>query len=230
VAEDSVGVVSGPARPGPLESLSYPGVPVRKSSRDRRATEAELEAAALRLIAREGILGGIRLREVATEAGINRALVYQYYGSRRALIRAALRTIRSSRNRVIEALRSLPFVERRRILFRESVEDPVFARVEALLALDGDDELLVFPTLDAGLRELERDRAAGELDPSLDLSAVHAVSISVQLGYCIFRDNFLAELGMPAEELDRHAEEVLVRMLAGLRPPADGGAAAGHHG
>ncbi len=37
------------------------------------------------------------------------------------------------------------------------------------------------------------------------------MSISVQLGYCIFRDNFLAELGMPAEELDRHAEEVLRR-------------------
>ncbi len=206
---------------GPLDALSHPGVPERRSTRDRRATEGALEAAALRLVARDGILAGISLREVASEAGLNRALVYQYFGSRRALMRAALRTLRESRQRMLRLVRTLPFVERRRLVFRAAIEDPVFARVEALLVLDGDDELQVFPTLADALRDLVRYQESGEIDPELNAAAIHAVSMSAQLGYCIFRDNYIAEFGLPPDELDNEAERVFVRMLEGLRPKAD---------
>jgi len=57
---------------------------------DRAATEAALERAALELLARNGVLAGLNLREVAAEAGVNRGLVYHYFGSRRDLLRAAL--------------------------------------------------------------------------------------------------------------------------------------------
>src|SRR5690606_36581152 len=57
---------------------------------DRAATEAALEQAALRLLERNGVLAGLNLREVADEAGVNRGLVYHYFGSRRDLLRAAL--------------------------------------------------------------------------------------------------------------------------------------------
>lgn len=210
-----------PHRSGPLDALSHPGVPERRSRRDRRATEAALEAAALRLVARDGILAGLSLREVASEAGLNRALVYQYFGSRRALMRAALRTLRESRQRMLRLVRTLPFVERRRLVFRGAIEDPVFARVEALLALDGDDELQVFPTLPDALSDLARYQDNGELDPGLNAAAIHAVSMSAQLGYCIFRDQYIAEFGLPPEELDREAERVFVSMLEGLRPRAE---------
>ncbi|HAM48545.1 MAG TPA: TetR family transcriptional regulator, partial [Alphaproteobacteria bacterium] len=48
---------------------------------DRGASEAALEAAALRLLRRHGVLAGLNLREVADEAGVNRGLVYHYFGS-----------------------------------------------------------------------------------------------------------------------------------------------------
>lgn len=213
---------AGSEAPGPLHDLDQGGVPVRRAGRDRHATEGQLEAAALRLVARDGILGGLNLREVATEAGQNRALVYQYFGSRRALLRSALRGIRLNHLSLLRAIRSLPFVQRRRMLFRAAIEDPVYARVEALLALDGDEELRVFPYLGDAMRELERDRENGDLDPALALAGVHAVTLAAQLGYCIFRDNFVSELGVPKDALNEQAEAAFVRMLEGLRPRPGG--------
>src|SRR5262245_36628667 len=66
----------------------------RRSQRqpDRAATEQALQKAALALLERNGVLAGLNLREVAEEAGVNRGLVYHYFGSRRALLRAALRS------------------------------------------------------------------------------------------------------------------------------------------
>jgi len=206
----------------PLQALAHPGLPKRKSSRDRRATEASLEAATLRLLARDGILGGLSLQEVAKEAGMNRALVYQNFGSRRALIRSALNTLRQTGIPVVDVLRRLPFTQRRRLMFRASTGNPTFSRIEALLALDGDDEFKVFPFVDRGLDELERDKAQGELDPTLDSRAVHALCAAAELGYCIFRENFARELGVDASELDDLAEGVLGRMLDGLRPTSGG--------
>lgn len=202
----------------PLGALAHPGTPERKSRRDRRATEASLEAAALRLLARNGILGGLSLQEVASEAQISRALVYQNFGSRRALLRSALNTLKESGRSVVDSLRVLPFAQRRCLMFRVSARSPAFSRVEALLALDGDDEFAFFPSAEQLLDDLERDKAEGELDPALDSRAVHALCASIQLGYCIFRENFARELGVEAEVLDQRAEQVLDRMLASLGP------------
>lgn len=203
----------------PLDALAHPGIPTPHGVRDRRVTEAELEAAALRLIARDGILAGLNLREVASEAGINRALVYQYFGSRRALIRSALTTLRTSRGGLLESIRALPFLPRRQHLFRSSRSQPVFARVEAILALDGDEELRLFPSLPRALEELERDKREGELAHDLDAKAVHAMTMAAHLGYLVFRENIAREMAMTPEELDEGADVVFTRMLEGLRPP-----------
>lgn len=216
-----VAAIEAPVRSGssPLDALAHPGIPKARSTRDRRVTEAELEAAALRLIARDGILAGLNLREVASEAGINRALVYQYFGSRRALIRSALAALRASRGQLLETIRTMPFVQRRALLFRSSQDQPVFARVEAILALDGDEDLVLFPSLPVALEGLERDKRQGELAKDLDPRAVHAMTMAAQLGYCVFRENLARELGLTPEELDAGTGTVFDRMLEGLRPP-----------
>ena len=51
-----------------------------------------MQRAALLLLERNGVLAGLNLRQVAEEAGVNRGLVYHYFGSRRDLLRAALRS------------------------------------------------------------------------------------------------------------------------------------------
>lgn len=209
----------GPAETytNPLEGLEHPGVPEPKSARDRRATEAMLEAAVLRIISREGVLGGINLREVAAEANVNRGLVYQHFGSRRSLVRAALKALHASRVPLIDSVRGLPLTDRRRLVFRASSAQPAFARIEALLAIDGDDSIVMFPGVTETLAELERDKKAGVVQSSLDIRAVHAMISSVTLGYSIFRDQMARELDLTAEELDAKAEKVLVKMIQGLR-------------
>src|SRR4051812_47457639 len=57
---------------------------------DREGTEAALLDAALELIERDGILAGLNMQETADAAGVNRGLIHHYFGSRRALLRAAL--------------------------------------------------------------------------------------------------------------------------------------------
>lgn len=200
----------------PLGTLEHPGVPEAKSTRDRRATEAMLEAAVLRIVAREGILGGINLREVAAEADVNRGLVYQHFGSRRSLVRSALKALQASRSPLIDSIRGLPLFERRRMMFRASCAQPNFARVEALLVIDGDDSVVMFPHLTDALAEIDRDKKDGAVQSSLDSRAVHATISAVVLGYTVFRNQMARELQLTTEDLDAKVEKVLVKMIRGL--------------
>lgn len=196
--------------------LSLLSAPARRAQRDREATEAELLAAALRLLERHGVLAGLNLREVAEEAKVNRGLIYQYFGSRRALLRAALAAMSWQREEVFHVGRSLPFRERRRQVFRAALANPTQFKVEALLALDGDEELRLFPMLEETRRDLARDKAQGALPPDADEIVMHVMTAATYLGYCIFRDNLAREAGISPEELDRRAEKVFGQMVDGL--------------
>jgi len=172
---------------------------------DRAATEDRLALAALRLIQRNGVLGGLNLREVADEAGVNRGLIYHYFGSRRDLVRTAINRIVAGERATTEA-RSLPFRERRRRMF------------SALLALDGDDTFPAFPQLEASLDDLRRDVERGRLPAGTDVAALHAVTSATMRGYAIFRDAFARELGVAVDELDRRAGDAFEQLLTSLDP------------
>src|SRR4029453_13690762 len=77
---------------------------------DRAATEAALQSAAR---ARAGAHGG-----VAAEAAVNRGLVSHYFGSRRALLRAALRSDLRQRIGDFEPAFGLPAPTRLATTFR----------------------------------------------------------------------------------------------------------------
>ncbi len=106
--------------------------------RDREATEESLRAAAVALLRRGGVLAGLNLRQVADEARVNRGLVYQYFGSRRALLRSAL--FHRSRPNAEDAVDAagLPLRERLSRLFWTSLRNPEPVRLATLLVLDGD--------------------------------------------------------------------------------------------
>jgi AcrR family transcriptional regulator len=193
----------------------------------RTETEAQLEAAALTLIQRDGVLSGLNLREVADRAGVNRGLVYHYFGSRRALLRAALR--KDARRR-LEELRSggrLPFVARWRRFLRVMTDQRDAVRLMTLLVLDDDPELRTMPLRSATRDRLEADRAAGILAADLDLDAAHAAIVSLVWGYVVYREALAREFDIAADELDDRVGVVLDRMLGGLAPLAspirDGG-------
>jgi AcrR family transcriptional regulator len=199
-----------PARPTPEDVLDSP--------RGRRATEARLLTAALKLLERDGILGGLNLQEVADEAGVNRGNIYLYFGSRRAMLRQALASGAEMLREALADERGFPFVTRRRRRFRLLADGAEGVRILALLAIDGDEEFRLMPLIEESRADLERDRRQGELDPDADIDAVHVVPFATMLGYAIFREAFARELDTSADELDDRAEAVFARMLEGLAP------------
>ncbi|MFB7407107.1 MULTISPECIES: TetR/AcrR family transcriptional regulator [unclassified Streptomyces] len=190
--------------------------PAKRRRRTRQETEADLLDAALRLLERDGALAGITLREVAKEAGVNHGQIYQYFGDRQTLLRAAIARILDTRELGAQSHWDKPFAERRRAMLKYALDQPQLLRLEALLALDGDPELTLFPELNRTRTSLERDRREGEIPEDADGLVMHAMTAATYLGYCIFRETIARDLGMDPEELDQRASAVYDLMLDGL--------------
>ncbi|WP_432016555.1 TetR/AcrR family transcriptional regulator [Streptomyces hydrogenans] len=190
--------------------------PAKRRRRTRQETEADLLDAALRLLERDGALAGINLREVAKEAGVNHGQIYQYFGDRQTLMRAAIGRLLDTRELGAQSHWEKPFKERRRAILRYALEQPQLLRLEALLALDGDPELTLFPELDRTRASLERDRHEGRIPEDADALVMHAMTAATYLGYSIFREAIARDLGLHPDELDRRAADVYDLMLDGL--------------
>ncbi|MET8899635.1 TetR family transcriptional regulator [Streptomyces sp. NPDC004538] len=195
--------------------MSEPSKP-RRTRRSRQETEADLLAAARRLLDRDGVLAGINLREVATEAGVNHGQIYQYFGTRQALLRAAAADLVERRTAARDDHWDLPFAERREAMFRHRVEEPELVRLETLLALDGDDDFSPLPRFERTRRSLERDLGTGALPEDADAVAAHVMTTAAQMGYAIFREAYARDTGIPLPELDARAARAYALMVAGL--------------
>ncbi|TDC56321.1 TetR/AcrR family transcriptional regulator [Actinomadura sp. KC345] len=189
-------------------------------ARDREATEESLRAAAIALLRRGGVLAGLNLREVADAAGVNRGLVYQYFGSRRALLRSAL--FHRSRPNAEDAVDAAGLPLRRRLsrLFWTSLRNPEPVVLASLLVLDGDDRPRVLLNRGAGREDLAAEAGRGEL-PVPDVAAVQAAIASTIYGYTLLREHLAREIELPPEELDERMAACVEAMFA--RGPAGGG-------
>ncbi|MGW2339120.1 helix-turn-helix domain-containing protein [Streptomyces sp. NPDC001661] len=192
----------------------------RRRRRTREETEADLLAAARRLLQRDGVLAGVNLREVAAEAGVNHGQIYQYFGSRQALLRAAAVDLVERHAADRDGHWDRPFHERRLAMLRYRVAAPELVRLEALLALDGDDAFSPFPRFPQTLKSLERDKADGSLPEDADEVAAHVMTAAALMGYAIFREAYARDTGIPVEELDERAARAYGHMVAGLSGPA----------
>ncbi len=202
-------------------SQASPATAGRRPRGTREETENELLDAVLRLLKRDGLLAGITLREVASEAGVNHGQIYQYFGSRRTLLRAAIGRLVDRSRLDPDRHWKLPFAERRRAMWRVALRQPEYVKLQALLALDGDPDFTVFPALARTRTSLERDRESGQLPPDADVDVIHALTTVTHLGYGIFRETVARDLDIRPAELDRRAAAVFDDFLAGVqhRPP-----------
>ncbi|MFC9761840.1 TetR/AcrR family transcriptional regulator [Rhodococcus jostii] len=189
----------------------------RRRRGTREDTENEILDAALRLMERDGVLAGITLREVAKEAGVNHGQIYQYFGTRQTLLRAAI-------TRMVDRDRpdpnqhwDQPFAARREAMWHWALRQPDLVKLEALLALDGDTELNLFPAIDRTQAALERDQESGVLPSDADGVVMHALTAATYLGYCVFREVMARNLGIDTAELDQRAAAVYSDMLDGLQ-------------
>lgn len=188
------------------------------SSSGRAATEAALEDAALSLLERDGILAGLNLREVADEAGVNRGLVYHYFGSRGKLLRQALRHRGERAMQEIMSSESSPFARMQVAFLRTLIDNPEPVRLRTLLLLDRTERFRMMPLRDLVQSRLRHAVDVGEVDPDLDLRALHAFVASSVYGYVLYREPFAAELGIELSELDAHFSDLYERLILSLAP------------
>jgi AcrR family transcriptional regulator len=187
---------------------------------DRAATEAALEAAALALLERNGVLAGLNLREVADEADVNRGLVYHYFGSRRDLLRAALGSDVRERLRALrEGLRG-PMRERYHNFFRTMLDHRRAVVLSALLVLDGDKDVHLDADPEGRRRRFQREVEAGNVPPDVDGEGLWVAMSSLVYGYALFRGRFSEELGLPVDELDDRVAGTIDRLLSALQASA----------
>ena len=184
----------------------------------RAATEAALEQAALRLLGRDGILAGLNLREVADEAGVNRGLVYHYFGSRGKLLRQALRHRGEKAMQQILSLENSPFARMQIRFLRTLIDSPEPVRLRTLLLLDRTERFRMMPLRDQTQARLHRAVDTGDIDPDLDLRALHAFIVSSVYGYVLYREPFAAELGLEVSELDDRFSELYEKIMLSLGP------------
>jgi AcrR family transcriptional regulator len=186
---------------------------------DRLATERALEGAAVALLERDGVLAGLNLQKVADAAGVNRGLVYHYFGSRRDLLRKALRTTVSGMLDGVETFWQLPIRQRTHEFFQAMVRHNRIPRLMLLLAIDGDRAFRMVVDDKLAAAAFIRDVADGELTADVDIEALEVAVTSLVFAYAVRRVSFARELGVPVRELDRRVEATLDRMLAGLHDP-----------
>lgn len=193
------------------------------ASMDSEQTAKTLERAALDLIERDGVLGGLNLREVADHAGVNRGLVYHYFGSRRDLLRSALR--RSLQDR-LHAMRLQDRPTRLRDRLRRALKGRIryasTLRLSVLLLLDGDKQLRLMPDLPRTQAILRQDQEAGLIDEDVDLVALHTAFLSLTMGYALSRAQLAKEFGLGVRELDERFTDLAERLLGSVDSPCDG--------
>jgi len=222
---DDQAIENRPKLAGEPDPASEPSKSRRwKAPGSRVETETILESAALDLLAENGLLAGLNLREVADHVGVNRGLVYHYFGSRRDLLRSALRRRgRDLMTRVREHRGGLPFVKRVTDDLRLVAEDPEGYRITMMLVLDGDTSVRVLPLKEQSLSFLADDLAKGDIPGGTDIEALYLLAVSATVGYALLRDRFAAELHVPVKDLDTRVpqtfETVLTAFSAGTPAP-----------
>ncbi len=198
--------------------MSEDRTPAKRQSRNRAATEAAILSAAIRLLERDGALAGLSLTEVADEAKVNRGLIYQYYGSRQQLLRAAILQLGWGEHPVFYEGQKIPFHERRVQIFEEAIKHTDAIRLFALLVLDNSEGTAVFPQLEYSLKSVARDKAAGLIGDDVDGAAAHLLSVALYFGYSALREPFAREAGLSLDDLDARALRTFDQMLRGLDP------------
>ena len=190
--------------------------PMRRR-RDKAATEQALLDAALELHYRDGVLVGLNMQEIADQAGVSRGLIHHHFGSRRALLRAALARQLEADTPAHRRWRALPAQEGIRRSFRQVVKNPAYSRMLALLLLDEDETLKPMPHLEERAEDNLREQAEGIIDAEADIEAMLLAWDSMMLGYSLLRERSAKQLGTSVTNVDARMLETLERLFGVFR-------------
>lgn len=188
----------------------------------REETEQTIIESTLRLLERNGILAGLTIRDVVRESKVNQGQVYQYFGDRRGLLREAISRKVASDMPDMSVHFRLPFRQRRRRMWEWALSNTPLVQLQALLAVEGETDVPMFPSFDDAVDRVRRDQADGEVDPTLDPMLTHLMTTSMFLGYSLFRRVMAARSHTALEELDSRAGEFFLEVIDRLGPRKGG--------
>jgi AcrR family transcriptional regulator len=187
----------------------------------RAAAERSLKDAALKLLRRDGLLAGLNLQEVADVASVNRGLIHRWFGSRRELLRAAIRSQRERLAAEVADSLDRPVEARTEWAVRQYAADPSHAQMVMLLCLDSDESIEPIPylpeRLEAFAAEIARGRWSADADP-LALTVLWDVILD---GYFTMRDALVRQTGLTPSELDERVFASVGQLFRGVLPAPD---------
>jgi AcrR family transcriptional regulator len=189
---------------------------------DPADTASKVEEAVLEMLEKQGVLTGINLNDVAKAAGVSRTLVYHHFGTRRGLLRSAIKH-ELRRRQVQTRTPAEPMRLGARVAhgLRALLAGGWSLRLTTLLHLDGSTAPRLMPNAETTLLRLERDQALGLLPPTDDLPALHAAYAASVYGYALFREILARDLGIPVEELDDRVIAQFERLFDPATPPGE---------
>jgi len=170
-------------------------------ARGREAVREALLAAATELFAERGP-AGVSVRDIAARAGVNHGLVHRHFGSKDAVLRAALDRQWESLLRPVEA--APEDLELLAWLWQPDAVPEAGWRIMARALLDGyapRDLRRNFAVMQrlvaASRRQQESGRMAAEFDPRL----LAAGGVAMVLGWLVFEPFLIAATGMDDRSL-----------------------------
>lgn len=174
----------------------------------------KIEKAVLDLLEEQGVLAGININDVARKAQVTRSLVYHHYGSRRGLLRSAIRR-RMAVNSAATKTPKEPLPLNERIVHALQATDAAVdaLKLTTLLHLDGSTAPKLMPNAESTLLLLERDLALSLLPDTNDLEALHTIYASLVYGYTLYREIFARDLCIDAAKLDARVKNEIGQLF-----------------
>ena len=185
-----------------------------EKSAEKVSSATKVEEAVLEMLDAQGVLTGINLNEVAKAAGVNRTLVYHHFGSRRGLLRSAIKhELRARQVQTKTPPEPMKLGARVTHALRALLGGGSSLKLTTLLHLDGSTAPKLMPNAETTLLQLERDRALGLVPETDDLAALHATYAATVYGYALFRDVLARDLGIEADDLDNRVLSLMGRLF-----------------
>jgi len=191
----------------------------RRPPRGREAVQRALISAAARLFAERGP-AAVTLRAIADEADVNHGLVHRYFGSKEALLHAALRARAATTIARLSKLQEPAALLR---ALRATAADPQAGwRLLSRTLLDPAIDLpsdYSFPGVSIMIRNIEKGQARGTIDPELDARVVAELALVCMLGWLQFGSFVAAATGLRERGSDG-LEELAALLGRVVRDPA----------
>ncbi|MBB3039439.1 TetR/AcrR family transcriptional regulator [Hoyosella altamirensis] len=181
---------------------------------DQDKTAALIEDAAITVVQQSGVFCGLSIKNVADTAGVNRGLVYHYFGSRRRLIVESLsRYVDKNLIDQLPPVSSAACLTRR--MLQVACEQYEAFRALAMLVTDGERTALLTPA-NAIRQGFERDQERGVLRSDVNAAALYSVIIALTVGYALLRRQLAGRFDVPVLELDDEVRRLATGMVEGF--------------